>query len=110
MSAPEVTVFEWPDRFHVECRNPDDEYRKFFKGLKDFDPLAPYLVDLSEMESGWCGCRFFAVNIEPGLGSKEPHETECPHITAAREYRQKIEDGMKMIPNRLNFGKKIDNP
>lgn len=86
---PTVEIFEWPDRFLVSADSPDNEFRKFWPGLVDHDPLAPHLVDLGELEEGWCGCRDFAVNVLPYLVN-ESHRTHCKHILSARRFKAKF--------------------
>lgn len=87
-----VEIFDWPDRFLVECDGPDIDYPRFYSGdtHPDYYPDAPYLVDLSEYEDGWCGCRDFAVNVQPYLCSvpdkSNAHRTVCKHILAAKRF------------------------
>lgn len=81
-----VEIFDWPFRYFVECDGPDCDWIRFFPGMEEYEPNAPYLVDLSEFEDGWCGCRDFAVNILPFLGRPTPHRTVCKHIIAAGDY------------------------
>lgn len=103
MSKPiehlEVTIFEWPDRFFVESEEKDSEYRKHFKGFDDLDEESlPYLVDLSEYEDGKCGCRDFAVNVEPFLLTRGPKRTRCKHLIRAHLFRDMMGDKPKSLP------------
>lgn len=98
----QVEVFDWPSRFLVEAEKPDSEWPKFFKGLEDFDPLAPYLVDLDECREGWCGCRDFAVNVAPFLDDPG-HRASCKHIIRAREFKRQMGDKPKKMPSIIKF-------
>lgn len=104
ISALEVVVFDWPDRFLVECDSPDCDYPRYYPELPDFLPDAPYLVDLSEFYEGWCACRDFAVNIQPNLERLQPlrGRTACKHILAVRDYLHRINyQRPKQLPNKL---------
>lgn len=81
-----VEIFDWPSRFLVQCDEPDGDWKRFYHELEDLCPYAPYLVDLVELEAGWCGCRDFAVNVMPHLGAIYPHRTVCKHIIAAGDF------------------------
>lgn len=92
-----VEIFEWPDRFLVEAKAPDREWEKLF-GVPDPDPLAPYLVDLSECDEGFCGCRDFYVNILPHNGDINHTNKTCKHIRAARRYQERHTTKPKPLP------------
>ena len=43
-----------------------------------------YMVDLDELDSGWCGCPHFEFKASVQL----PPLAECKHIRAARAYQR----------------------
>lgn len=97
----EVAIFDWPDRFLVEAEESDREWEKVF-GIPDTDPNAPYLVDLSELEEGWCGCRDFTFNVIP-LMHENPHRSSCKHIIAATRYVLRLGTKPKQMPDTINL-------
>ena len=68
----QIHIFEWPDRFFIETDEPDRDLIEIFG---DYEPY-PYLVDLGEPPSGWCGCRDFRFNSSPIL----PLHEEVPFV------------------------------
>lgn len=101
-SDPHVEIFEWPDRFLVDASEPDREWQKLF-GVADPDPLAPYLVDLSECDAGFCGCRYFYVHILPHDGDINHPEKTCKHIIAVNRYLKKLTHQPKKLPVTIKF-------
>lgn len=93
----DVTIFEWPDRFFCEGEERDSDYRKHFN-YEDFDERLPYLVDLSEYEDGKCGCRDFAVNIEPYINNTATKRTRCKHLVAVHRYKNLMGAQPKQLP------------
>lgn len=101
----EIWILDWPDRFFVEAENYDRDYFEFFPKADPIENPAPHLVDLGELESGWCDCEDFRRNVEPFL-KKQPfvneiHRTECKHIICARRFRDRLGSKPKPLPDKI---------
>jgi hypothetical protein len=91
----EVSIYEWPDRFHVEAEGQDRDYKYFYPHINEDPP--PHFVDLSEP---FCSCRDFSKNILPNLVNENPKDKHelCRHIKLALQYRGKLTQIPKRLP------------
>jgi hypothetical protein len=82
----EVSCLDWPSRFLVSAKSPDDWMRQFGSP----EGPAPHLVDIEEVT---CDCQAFERVYKNGKFG------QCEHIKAAIKYREQFTERPKSLPS-----------